>query len=123
MSTDVNKPAELSTTRLLTAAELAPALRLTPRTVLQMARRGDIPCHRYGRQVRFDLAAVMDGAFVREGRPATQAALDVAKLGLVGRTPRRKATREEDEAAWERDNDNDMRRDLEADRQHRRARP
>jgi excisionase family DNA binding protein len=40
---------------LLTAPEAAKALAISPRTLWSLTQRGDIPCVRIGRSVRYDL--------------------------------------------------------------------
>jgi excisionase family DNA binding protein len=45
-------PVDLSTP-LLTAEQVAELLGLHPRTVLEFARDGRMPCRRFGRRVRF----------------------------------------------------------------------
>lgn len=48
----MSKPAEIPD-RLLTAAELAGMLRLSPKTIQRLTGRGLLPCIRIGRSVRF----------------------------------------------------------------------
>lgn len=45
---------------LLTQAQLAAALSIHPITVCRWTVAGLIPCHRVGRVVRYDLAAVLE---------------------------------------------------------------
>ena len=74
---------------LLTAEELAPILKLASKTVYRMARRGDLPGHWFGRQVRFDLQEVLKAtAPGSESRIQAMAKADVARALLAGR-PRR----------------------------------
>lgn len=42
----------------MTAREVAAALRLPVKRVYELARSGDIPCLRFGRQVRFSRRAI-----------------------------------------------------------------
>ena len=44
---------------LLTVQQLADKLQLVPQTVYKLAREGKIPSIRFGKNVRFDLAAVL----------------------------------------------------------------
>ena len=44
--------------KLITVQEAAEILRLHPRTVMNMAKRGDLPGSKIGKQWRFDLEAV-----------------------------------------------------------------
>jgi excisionase family DNA binding protein len=43
---------------LLTAGEAAKALAVSPRTLWSLTQRGDIPCVRIGRSVRYDPADI-----------------------------------------------------------------
>ena len=45
---------------MVTAKELADHLRLSVKTVRRLAREGRFPSRRFGRSVRFDLAAVIE---------------------------------------------------------------
>jgi excisionase family DNA binding protein len=43
-------------TQLLTQSEVSELLQLTPRQVIRLAKRGDLPCvHLPGNEIRFDL--------------------------------------------------------------------
>ena len=46
-------PVATTDTHLLLAAEVAEQLRITEEHVYRLARRGDLPCRRVGRLVRF----------------------------------------------------------------------
>jgi hypothetical protein len=59
--------------QLVTAADVASALSMTPRWVLAEARAGRLPCVRLGRAVRFELSAVE--RFVSEHRVAASVPL------------------------------------------------
>jgi excisionase family DNA binding protein len=52
---------------LVTARELAQALGLKPATVLDQWQRGELPGHKIGRAVRFDLQEIL--ALTRRERP------------------------------------------------------
>ena len=54
-------------TPILTAAELAKHLKVSERTVLDLARRGKIPHRRIGNRWRFLLCEVMDHLFIPAG--------------------------------------------------------
>jgi excisionase family DNA binding protein len=45
--------------QLLTVAEVARRLRLSPKTIRRLERRGGLPSRRYGRALRFDRTEVM----------------------------------------------------------------
>ena len=43
---------------MLTAAQVSQRLGIIPRLVYDLARSGKIPCHRFGKAVRFDPADI-----------------------------------------------------------------
>jgi excisionase family DNA binding protein len=45
--------------RLLTTPELAERLRVSPDTIMRMRQRGELPFHRLGRRVVYDLSEVL----------------------------------------------------------------
>jgi excisionase family DNA binding protein len=55
-------------TDLQTAEQLAPSLRVSPRMLLRLAQRGEIPFYRIGRLIRFDPNAVREA--LARGRKA-----------------------------------------------------
>ena len=54
--TGVNRPTEL-----LTAEELAKVLKVSSTWVYEQSRLGNLPTHRIGRYIRFDLNEVIEG--------------------------------------------------------------
>ena len=52
---------------LATADEVAEALSLSPSAIYRMAERGEIPCFRFGRTVRFDLDEVRQSGRLHVG--------------------------------------------------------
>ena len=55
--------------KLLTVQEAAELLRLHPRTVMNMAKRGDLPGSKIGKQWRFDATALENWLTLRMGNP------------------------------------------------------
>jgi excisionase family DNA binding protein len=45
--------------KLLTVKELAGELQISPYSIYEKSRRGEIPCHRVGKSLRFDLQEVL----------------------------------------------------------------
>ncbi len=62
-----NKDEKPRAGELLSQAQLAAALSIHPITVCRWTVAGLIPCHRVGRVVRYDLAAVLDAIEKKKG--------------------------------------------------------
>ncbi|TWT43952.1 Helix-turn-helix domain protein [Phycisphaerae bacterium RAS1] len=64
----------VSTRQFLTTAELAERLRVSPETIREWARRGDIPSVRLSRKaIRYDADAVLAALSSRAGKGAADA--------------------------------------------------
>jgi excisionase family DNA binding protein len=53
--------------KILTSRELAKLLRVSEDTILRMRQRGELPFHRLGRRIVFNLDEVMEATKEREG--------------------------------------------------------